>query len=233
MYLDNTCLAEGCLQENSDRINYRRGDLLEQVIEGFNHLLQNDFHFVLCSSKKGKLHFKNVILRFEKENFHHLAGIHYLKDNLKMIPSHSKRLFEVLMEPESPSKKRIWDAIIHSSFVMDIQSRWVIIACLAGNLINPTIKIWTRTNQYCGMKTKIKYDLLLEIPSPSDEEKELYSYIFFKEDATIAGLYHPVSAFQTGDPFSINQKNWKIQTCSLLTTQYQVDVRKLFPNALC
>ena len=55
-------------------------DLLMECAMVFERLLPYEYHFVL--GRKGKI--KEFVLNFDKSDFHHLAGLHKLKDNARL-----------------------------------------------------------------------------------------------------------------------------------------------------
>ena len=208
--------------------------LFTEVIEEYGKLLNSYFHFYLLHSRKNHLFSREVTIMFYKENFYHLAGIHYLKDVESRVPSNSRVLFDTLHSTlrldkpilENPNYKRI----IESQYVSQVFSRWSVLRTMHASLRNPNIKIWSRNPNARGIPTKVDFDLLLELPRQGGSEPSLHSYLFCKEDSTVDGLFHPVSVFQTEDLFSLNQKNWKVYQCSLLYPQYTLELGNLFPN---
>lgn len=71
-------------------------DLLKKCAIGFNLLLRYKYHFVL--GRKGKL--KEFTISFEKSDFHHLAGLHKLKDNAKIQQGKRTDIFDSILTGE-------------------------------------------------------------------------------------------------------------------------------------
>lgn len=65
---------------------------LEESMRTYERLLELDYEITV--GKKGVL--QVIDLKFEKSNFHHLAGLHYLKDR-PMLKRNSDKVFDALV----------------------------------------------------------------------------------------------------------------------------------------
>lgn len=54
-------------------------DLLQQCAKEFDHLIPYQYHIII--GRKGKI--LNFTISFDRADFHHLAGLHKLKDNVR------------------------------------------------------------------------------------------------------------------------------------------------------
>lgn len=71
-------------------------DLLKKCAMGFNLLLRCKYHFIL--GRKGKR--KEFTVSFEKSDFHHLAGLHKLRDNAKIQQGKREAIFDSILSGE-------------------------------------------------------------------------------------------------------------------------------------
>lgn len=71
-------------------------DLLKKCAMGFNLLLRYKYRFVL--GRKGRL--KEFTISFEKSDFHHLAGLHKLRDNAKIQQGKRSDIFDSILSGE-------------------------------------------------------------------------------------------------------------------------------------
>lgn len=60
-------------------------DLLQECASAFDRLLPCEYHFTI--GRKGKL--LTFTLNFDMADFHHLAGLHKLKDNVIFLTGKS------------------------------------------------------------------------------------------------------------------------------------------------
>lgn len=64
-------------------------DLLHKCAVAFDHLLPYEYHFTI--GRKGKM--LAFTLDFDKADFHHLAGLHKLKDNVHFLTGKRADIF--------------------------------------------------------------------------------------------------------------------------------------------
>ena len=64
-------------------------DLIKVCAEAFQALLIYEYHFVI--GRKGKM--KEFYLRFDKADFHHLLGLHKLKDIAQIQRGKREKIF--------------------------------------------------------------------------------------------------------------------------------------------
>lgn len=71
-------------------------DLLKKSALGFQLLLKQQYYFVL--GRKGQI--KEFTISFEKSDFHHLAGLHKIKDNAKVQYGKRADIFDSILAGE-------------------------------------------------------------------------------------------------------------------------------------
>jgi len=69
-------------------------DLLQECARGFQNLLVYEYHFVL--GRKGQL--RDFYLTFSATDFHHLAGLHKLKDIAQLQQGMREKVFERILK---------------------------------------------------------------------------------------------------------------------------------------
>lgn len=68
-------------------------DLLQQCALAFQQLLPYEYHFTI--GRKGKAH--SFILDFDPADFHHLSGLHKLKDNARFTTGKRSDIFQEIL----------------------------------------------------------------------------------------------------------------------------------------
>jgi hypothetical protein len=71
-------------------------DLLQQSAWAFQHLLGYEYHFII--GRKGQM--REFYLNFDKADFHHLAGLHKLKDIAQIQQGMRDRIFDRILSGE-------------------------------------------------------------------------------------------------------------------------------------
>jgi hypothetical protein len=71
-------------------------DLLQQSAWAFQHLLEYEYHFMI--GRKGQM--REFYLNFDKADFHHLAGLHKLKDIAQIQQGMRNRIFDRILSGE-------------------------------------------------------------------------------------------------------------------------------------
>ena len=69
-------------------------DLIQQAALAFQTLLTYEYHFVI--GRKGKV--KDFYLTFEKSDFHHLLGLHKLRDIAQIQQGKREKIFDKIIE---------------------------------------------------------------------------------------------------------------------------------------
>ncbi|MBQ8803750.1 MAG: hypothetical protein IJZ53_08965 [Tyzzerella sp.] len=126
-------------------------DLLKKCALGFNILLKHKYHFIL--GRKGKI--KEFTISFDKSDFHHLAGLHKLKDNAKVQYGKRADIFDSILTGEITLEQ-----IQKSEFYNKMENRIEPLCCLEEMLDNNNLIFHynEKVNQY----SVIKADYLLE-----------------------------------------------------------------------
>lgn len=81
---------------------------------GFNILLRHRYHFILGRKEK----IKEFIISFDKSDFHHLAGLHKLKDNAKVQNGKRADIFDSIL-----TEKITLEQIQKSEFYTEMEKR--------------------------------------------------------------------------------------------------------------
>lgn len=88
-------------------------NLLMECASNFQKLINYEYHFTL--GRKGKQ--KEITLRFSETDFHHLAGLHKLKDTYIAHANRSSIFRQIL------NSHITYDTIVKSHFFPEIQNR--------------------------------------------------------------------------------------------------------------
>ena len=89
-------------------------DILRQCAEKFKHLLLYQYHIVI--GRKGKL--KEFTITFDAADFHHLAGLHKLRDNIRFQTGKREDIFKDIL-----AGKLTHQQTVRSSFFQDMEVR--------------------------------------------------------------------------------------------------------------
>lgn len=126
-------------------------DLLKKCALGFNILLKHKYHFIL--GRKGKL--KEFTISFDKSDFHHLAGLHKLKDNAKIQYGKRADVFDSIL-----TGKITLEQIQKSEFYSEMEKRLEPLCYLEEFLDNNDLIF--RYNKKINKYSVIQADYLLE-----------------------------------------------------------------------
>lgn len=126
-------------------------DLLKKCALGYNILLKHQYHFVL--GRKGKI--KEFIISFDKSDFHHLAGLHKLKDNAKVQYGKRADIFDSILTGEITLEQ-----IQKSEFYSQMENRLEPLCHLEEILDNNDLVF--HYNEKVNRYSVIKSDYLLE-----------------------------------------------------------------------
>lgn len=126
-------------------------DLLKKCALGFDELLKCKYHFIL--GRKGKI--KEFTISFDKSDFHHLAGLHKLKDNAKIQYGKRADIFDSILTGDITLEQ-----IQKSEFYKQMENRLEPLCHLEEFLDNNDLIF--RYNEKVNQYSVIKADYLLE-----------------------------------------------------------------------
>lgn len=89
-------------------------DMLKQCAENFNHLLPYQYHIVI--GRKGKM--REFTITFDPADFHHLAGLHKLRDNIRFQTGKRDDIFKDIL-----AGKLTLQQASRSAFFQEMESR--------------------------------------------------------------------------------------------------------------
>lgn len=126
-------------------------DLLQKCAVAYSHLLPCEYHFTI--GRKGKmLTFK---LDFDAADFHHLAGLHKLKDNIRFMTGKRAAIFNEVF-----SGKLTYAQAKQSAYFLEMEPRLKPLVYLESFL--DSNEIIFRFNEKVQKFSLIKADYLLE-----------------------------------------------------------------------
>jgi len=155
-------------------------DLIKACTDAFRALLIYEYHFVI--GRKGKI--KEFYLKFDKADFHHLLGLHKLKDIAQIQQGKREKIFDKIQNGE------ITEALVRkSSFYNHMKDRIIPLIGLE-KMLDGNNMIF-RYNEKAQKFSVIKADYLLEgtadeIPAflflgkRKEDEKEQMCRTFFR-----------------------------------------------------
>ena len=155
-------------------------DLLKKCALSFHVLLEYEYHFVI--GRKGQL--REFRLGFDMADFHHLAGLHKLKDIAQIQQGMRERIFEKIL-----SGNISMDLIEKSSYYSQMSGRILPLAGLE-QFLDDNQMIF-RYNEQVHKFSMIKADYLLEgkaninpsylfLGARNHDEKEQMCRTFFR-----------------------------------------------------
>jgi hypothetical protein len=155
-------------------------DLLQKSAIAFQHLLEYEYHFMI--GRKGQM--KEFYLNFDKADFHHLAGLHKLKDIAQIQQGMRNRIFDRILTGE------ISLSLIEKSVYYGQMAERILPLAGLENMLDDNQMIF-RYNEKVHKYSLIKADYLLEgqaelVPSflflgmRNDDEKEQMCRTFFR-----------------------------------------------------
>ena len=100
-------------------------DLIKACARAFQSLLIYEYHFVI--GRKGKM--KEFYLRFDKADFHHLLGLHKLKDIAQIQQGKREKIFDKILCGEITE-----ELVRKSSFYHQMKDRIIPLAGLENML---------------------------------------------------------------------------------------------------
>ena len=155
-------------------------DLLKECALSFQKLLEYEYHFVI--GRKGQL--REFRLGFDRADFHHLVGLHKLKDIAQIQQGMREKIFEKILQDDISM-----ELIEKSSYFNQMEGRMIPLTGLE-QFLDDNQMIF-RYNEKIHKFSVIKADYLLEgnanrIPSylflgaRNEDEKEQMCRTFFR-----------------------------------------------------
>ena len=165
---------------------------IQNACHAFKNLLH--FEYEICLAKKRTL--INIHLHFQKKDFHHLAGLHYLKDRPELRSDRAK-IFDRILDDENFA-----DRIQKSDNYKKIKERVFYLAKLEE--ISDNDKTVFKYNQNETIFSRINADFLLKNTS---FERTIFIFIKITDDEKyVCNSFFP----QTDYDYSQNQISWKV-----------------------
>lgn len=143
-------------------------DLLRECAQAYNKLLAYEYHFII--RRKGKS--REFTLTFDKADFHHLAGLHKLKDNMRLQRGKRADIFDEILE-----EKIGINQIQKSSFYKEMAMRLEPLTHLEEFLDNEQLIF--RYNEKVHKYSCIKAEYLLE---GKYKENVIYLFLGARDD---------------------------------------------------
>ena len=165
---------------------------IQSACHAFNNLLH--FEYEICLAKKKTL--VKIHLHFQKKDFHHLAGLHYLKDRPE-LRSDREKLFDKILADDDFSTR-----IQKSDNYPKIKDRVFYLAKLEEFLDSDETVF--KYNQNEAIFSRINADFLLK---NANFERTVFIFIKLEDN----GKYVCNSFFPESDyDYSKNQISWKV-----------------------
>lgn len=165
---------------------------IQNACKTFNNLLH--FEYDICLAKKKTL--ITIHISFQKKDFYHLAGLHYLKDRPELKSDRSKIFEKILVDEKFASR------IQKSDNYSKIEDRVFYLSKLEA-IIDSNATIF-KYNQNDVVFSRIDADFLLK-----NSNFERTVFIFIKQESAdnyICNSFFP----QTNYDYSKNQVSWKV-----------------------
>lgn len=165
---------------------------IQNVCRAFNNLLH--FEYEICLAKKKTL--IKISLHFQKKDFHHLAGLHYLKDRPELRSDRTK-IFDKILEDEVFAER-----IQKSDNYPKIKERVFYLSKLE-ELLDSDETVF-KYNQNEAIFSRINADFLLK---NAKFERTIFTFIKLEDDGKyICNSFFPESDYD----YSKNQISWKV-----------------------
>lgn len=186
-------------------------DLLQECAAAFERLLPYEYHFTI--GRKGKL--LAFTLDFDKADFHHLAGLHKLKDNVHLLTGKRADIFHGIL-----TGKLTYAQAEQSAYFSEMESRLEPLASLESFL--DSNEIIFRFNEKIQKFSVIKADYLLENQYSGND---VYLFLSQRADAKkqVCRSFFPKCTldYTSGQPRYTLLKKEKVDTrTGSVTVQY-------------
>lgn len=174
-------------------------DILQQCAKEFEHLIPYQYHIVI--GRKGKL--LKFTISFEPPDFHHLAGLHKLRDNVRFQTGKRADIMKEILNGHLTLAQAQQSAYFH-----EMEPRLLPLSMLE-NLLDSN-EIIFRYNSKANIFSSIQADYLLQ-----NNFKEIPIYLFLTQRSE---KKHPCMPYS----FSQNRKG----LCKRAATLYITKKRK-------
>lgn len=165
---------------------------IQNACRAFNNLLH--FEYEICLAKKKTL--IKISLYFQKKDFHHLAGLHYLKDRPELRSDRTK-IFDKILEDEVFAER-----IQKSDNYPKIKERVFYLSKLE-ELLDSDETVF-KYNRNEAIFSRINADFLLK---NANFERTIFTFIKLEDDGKyICNSFFPESDYD----YSKNQISWKV-----------------------
>lgn len=165
---------------------------IQNACRAFNNLLHFEYEIHLAKKKT----LIKIQLHFQKKDFHHLSGLHYLKDRPE-LRSDREKIFDTILEDEIFANR-----IQNSDNYHKIRERVFYLTKLE-NILDSDDTVF-KYNQNKVLFSRINADFLLK---NSNFERTVFTFIKLDVD----GKYVCNSFFpETEYDYSKNQISWKV-----------------------
>ena len=140
-------------------------DSLQKCAKAFDQLTRYQYHFVI--GRKGQT--LKFTVSFDPSDFHHLAGLHKLKDNVRLQTGQRSTIFRDVLDGKYP-----FEQIKHSAYFREMEQRLTPLAHLEEFL--DSNEIIFRYNEKANRFSAIQADYLL-----LNDVKEIPVYVFLAQ----------------------------------------------------
>lgn len=192
-------------------------DILRQCAENFNHLLSYHYHIVI--GRKGKM--REFTITFDPADFHHLAGLHKLRDNIRFQTGKRDDIFRDIL-----AGKLTLQQAARSSFFQDMEVRLKPLAELEAFI--DSNELIFRYNAKANVFSAISADYLLQ-----NDFEGTPIYLFLAQrtgaDTQVCRTFFPKTEkdYTEGQPRYTLIKKEKL---NLLTGEIEIQFDRLSPR---
>ena len=189
-------------------------DSLQKCAKAFDQLTRYQYHFVI--GRKGQT--LKFTVSFDPSDFHHLAGLHKLKDNVRLQTGQRSTIFRDVLDGKYP-----FEQIKHSAYFSEMEQRLTPLAHLVDFL--DSNEIIFRYNEKANRFSAIQADYLL-----LNDVKEIPVYVFLAQ-RTGQETYVCRTLFpKTGKDYTVGQPKYTLlqkEKCNLITGETIVQYDRL------
>lgn len=192
-------------------------DSLQKCAKAFNQLTRYQYHFVI--GRKGQT--LKFMVSFEPSDFHHLAGLHKLKDHVRLQTGQRSAIFRDVLDGKYP-----FEQIKHSAYFSEMEQRLAPLTHLEEFLDSDEIIF--RYNERANRFSAIQADYLL-----LNDVEEIPVYVFLAQ-RTGQQTYVCRTLFpKTGKDYTVGQPKYTLlqkEKCNLITGETIVQYDRLSPK---
>lgn len=140
-------------------------DSLQKCAKAFDQLTRYQYHFVI--GRKGQT--LKFTVSFDPSDFHHLAGLHKLKDNVRLQTGQRSAIFQDILDGKYP-----FEPIKHSAYFREMEQRLTPLSHLEKFM--DSNEIIFRYNEKANRFSAIQADYLLQ-----NDVEEIPVYVFLAQ----------------------------------------------------